>query len=66
MKIRKINDIPVRWSIVQTFISLDRDEFFALKSGETLDVDNESALWLIAQGYCEHVKDDDNPTLEPE
>ena len=56
MKIRKLNDILVRWSIVETFTSLDRQEFLDLKLGKTLDVDNESALWLIAQGYCEHIK----------
>ena len=66
MKVRKIKQILTRWSIIDMHTSIGRDELNLIKSGEIVDVDNVSGMWLVAQGYCEHILEDNNAPSETE
>lgn len=71
MRIRIIEKQTLpRWHIAlsESMAEATRAQYADLKRGKVVDVNNDFALWLIAQGYCEHVREgstDDVCDTEP-
>jgi len=61
MKIKAIGKLQVRRADVHAHLNVTWDELDPLRYGYALEVDNDSALWLIKNGHCVHVDDKGKP-----
>jgi len=55
MRIKAIGKLQVRRADVRAHLNVEWGELDPLRYGYILDIDNESALWLIKNGHCVHV-----------
>jgi hypothetical protein len=57
MRVRIIDGKTLpRWTVALDMSGQEctRMDYSAIQHGEVRNIDNQFALWLIAQGYCEH------------
>ena len=61
MRIRIIEKQTLpRWHIAlsESMAEATRAQYADLRLGKVVDVNNDFALWLIARGYCEQVREE--------